>query len=240
MINFLRRIRRDLINENKTSVYLIYAVGEIVLVVIGILIALQVSNWNEQRKNANAEEALLIDLKTELEVNIEALKITIDHHQKSLDAALEVRSLLPNQKMIDSLSHEDLYSLHLAMTSVSTFDPKLGILSSTINSGKMDLIQNKEIRYRMSSIKESIIDAFESNKLIERNRESLYWPHIAFNEEIVNYEPFIPESKKRFSDSRFAWWTEFLIHVRNQGLDEENELLDFLIEIRQLIEQELN
>jgi len=49
MINFLRRIRRNLINENKTSIYLIYAVGEVVLVVFGILIAFQIDNWNESK-----------------------------------------------------------------------------------------------------------------------------------------------------------------------------------------------
>ena len=50
MINFLRRIRRELINENKTSIYLIYAVGEVVLVFLGILVALQIDNWKEGRK----------------------------------------------------------------------------------------------------------------------------------------------------------------------------------------------
>ena len=50
MIKFFRHIRQNLIMENKTRKYLKYAVGEIVLVVIGILIALQVNNWNENRK----------------------------------------------------------------------------------------------------------------------------------------------------------------------------------------------
>ena len=50
MIKFFRHIRQNLIMENKTGKYLKYAVGEIVLVVIGILIALQVNNWNENRK----------------------------------------------------------------------------------------------------------------------------------------------------------------------------------------------
>ena len=50
MIKFFRNIRRSLLSEGKTSKYLKYAVGEIVLVVIGILIALQINNWNEHRK----------------------------------------------------------------------------------------------------------------------------------------------------------------------------------------------
>ena len=51
MIKFFRRIRQKLLSENRFSKYLIYAIGEIVLVVIGILIALQINNWNENRKN---------------------------------------------------------------------------------------------------------------------------------------------------------------------------------------------
>ena len=67
MINFFRQIRQNIIMENKTGKYLKYAVGEIVLVVIGILIALQINNWNEFRKRQNEEVFLLIDIKKNLE-----------------------------------------------------------------------------------------------------------------------------------------------------------------------------
>ncbi|MEH6779908.1 DUF6090 family protein, partial [Maribacter arcticus] len=50
MIKFFRRIRQQLLTENKFSKYLLYAIGEIILVVIGILIALSINNWNENRK----------------------------------------------------------------------------------------------------------------------------------------------------------------------------------------------
>ncbi|MHA1444306.1 MAG: DUF6090 family protein [Candidatus Hodarchaeales archaeon] len=66
MINFLRRIRRDLINENKVSIYLIYAIGEVVLVVFGILIALQINNWNENQKTKKLEIVFLENLQIDL------------------------------------------------------------------------------------------------------------------------------------------------------------------------------
>jgi len=69
MIKFFRKIRQRLLNENKFSKYLIYAIGEIVPVVIGILIALQINNWNENRKLDNTKQnyyqQLLVDLKAD-------------------------------------------------------------------------------------------------------------------------------------------------------------------------------
>ena len=58
MIKFFRKIRQKLLSENKFSKYLIYAVGEIVLVVIGILIALQINNWNEIRQIKKVEKEI--------------------------------------------------------------------------------------------------------------------------------------------------------------------------------------
>jgi len=53
MIKFFRKIRQNLLIENKTGKYFKYVIGEIILVVIGILIALQINNWNENRKHKN-------------------------------------------------------------------------------------------------------------------------------------------------------------------------------------------
>mgnify|MGYP000716079377 CR=1 FL=1 len=66
MIKFFRNIRRRLWSESKFSKYLLYAVGEIILVVIGILIALQINNWNEQRKKIERSNIALKELQTEV------------------------------------------------------------------------------------------------------------------------------------------------------------------------------
>ena len=66
MIKLFRKIRQNLIMENKTSKYFKYAIGEIVLVVIGILIALQINNWNENRKLQQREVQILNEIKSDL------------------------------------------------------------------------------------------------------------------------------------------------------------------------------
>ncbi len=78
MIKFFRKIRQRLLTENKFSKYLIYAIGEIVLVVIGILIALQINNLNEQRKDKIKEQVILKHLKEDYQVNLIQLEQKMD------------------------------------------------------------------------------------------------------------------------------------------------------------------
>ena len=84
MITFLRKIRRTLIESGATRKYLLYAIGEILLVMIGILLALQVNNWNEQRKN-----------KTKIDVNIQSI---------GEDIRADISKL---QNVIESLNRQD-------------------------------------------------------------------------------------------------------------------------------------
>lgn len=226
-------------SENKTGKYFKYAIGEILLVVIGILIALQVSNWNTKRNNAISEQIILNDLKTELNTNIIALENIIHEHQKSFDAGVEVLSLIKDSSKLNTMTDENLNSILNTMNFNWTYNPKLGILNSTINSGKMDLIQNKEIRYMLSSIQEFIIDADESTQEIRNIRGDFYWPMIASKREVDDYDNLAFKSKKMFRDAQFIWWTKFIIAVRKEGLDEENELLKFLKNINQKIETEI-
>lgn len=76
MIKFFRRIRKQLITENlptgqagKFSKYLLYAIGEIVLVMIGILLALQVNNWNEERKDRDKSHDVLLEIRENVQFN---------------------------------------------------------------------------------------------------------------------------------------------------------------------------
>lgn len=86
MIKFFRKIRQNMIKENRASKYLLYAIGEIVLVVIGILIALSINNWNENNKLVKKEANLLISLQKEIEININILKFNIEYNSAIITA----------------------------------------------------------------------------------------------------------------------------------------------------------
>src|SRR6056300_1110140 len=93
MIKFFRRIRFDLMNNNKTGKYFKYAIGEILLVVIGILIALQINNWNENQKDRIIEKEMLTELITTAKSNHESLLSGLKSWEsttKSLDLIMQV------------------------------------------------------------------------------------------------------------------------------------------------------
>ena len=85
MIKFFRKIRHKLLTENKFSKYLIYAIGEIVLVVIGILIALQINNNNELRKEKETANILAFSLIQDLQKDVEFLKDGINFSDQKID-----------------------------------------------------------------------------------------------------------------------------------------------------------
>ena len=85
MIKFFRKIRQDLLMENKSGKYFKYAIGEIVLVVIGILIALQINNWNENRKAKVKERVLYSRMIMDLKTDENRINTHIDYYSKDLE-----------------------------------------------------------------------------------------------------------------------------------------------------------
>ena len=78
MIKFFRNIRQKLAAENKVMAYLRYAIGEMVLVVIGILIALQINNWNSDRIKKNKESIYMISIERDLKEQIKSINAQMD------------------------------------------------------------------------------------------------------------------------------------------------------------------
>lgn len=106
MIKFFRKIRQQLLSENKFTKYLIYAVGEIVLVVLGILIALQINNSNDAKKLSVKERVVLTQMQQNLQNDIEDLNLNIRGTRRRLRANEVVLSALQNKTpFYDSLHY---------------------------------------------------------------------------------------------------------------------------------------
>jgi len=98
MLKFFRSIRQNLFMAGKTTNYLKYAIGEIVLVVIGILIALQVNNWNENRKNRHAANDLRSNLVSDLNADIDEVEKRLFFFEKILNFGYGVEAELTQPK----------------------------------------------------------------------------------------------------------------------------------------------
>ena len=140
MIKFFRNIRKKLLGEGKTTKYFKYAIGEIVLVVIGILIALQINNWNESRKLNTSQVAYLDNLKKEILQNDIELNIKINQHKSILDNLTILSSLMkPNPAPI---AKNKLDSLMFYTAYMPTFQP----IKTFSGSENLKTIDNTELK----------------------------------------------------------------------------------------------
>ena len=240
MIKFFRNIRQTLIMENKTGKYLKYAIGEIILVIIGILIALSINNWNEHRKLKIEEQNSLIDLRSEIVSNIEALTKTIEGHQKSYDGAKKLKDLFDDRAAFDNMSDSIFHATYFQMLINPTFDPKLGILKSLISSGKINTLSNKELLYSISSLEDEIKDALEEQVKINEQMPD-YIRSIHVNSAVIIDGKFQGQDyKSRYENPDFRIMVLMLYNTwRPDGLLEEQELLESFKHILALIDQEI-
>ncbi len=154
MIKFFRRIRQRLLLENKVGNYLIYAIGEIILVVIGILIALAINNWNENRKLRYQETVYLHNLKEDLIAQVNMLDVYIDFED-----------IIINQTS-DIIKH---YGVNGGFYDMDSIFPKLHDLS---------------VRWTFSNVNTTLLQMLNSNQInIIQNRQ-LKEALIAFNQQI--------------------------------------------------------
>ena len=240
MIKFFRHIRKSLLMENKTSKYFKYAIGEIILVVIGILIALQVNNWNEARKIKVIEQTLLSDLKTELSSNLDALVNVISEHKKSLKAAQELMVISRKPREFENIADSTANRLVSTMNVNWTYNPQKGILNSIISSGQLNYIKNKELKYLLASIEDVTEDAMESVVEIERDRAALLNPSFVNGFSFDNNQMTGYNIKGVFQVPQFWMATSGLfVDNRINGIEEETNLKNMLIKMIELIDGEL-
>lgn len=143
MIKFFRQIRFDLMEKNKTGKYLKYAIGEIVLVVIGILIALQINNWNENRKDTIAESNILQDIKGSFLTDIQQLKLRIELAQGDIQSAnIILNHIEKNIPYNDSL---DKHCWVITTTKNKIFTPQISAYK-VLESKGIDIISNDQLK----------------------------------------------------------------------------------------------
>ena len=147
MIKFLRNIRKTQINEGKTTNYLKYAIGEIVLVVIGILIALQINNWNSKNNDRQMEKQYLENFMVEMRSDSSFLNgYWARTYPKKIEGLELARQYVKyNVEVIDSTAFLSKIGIGGALSRTSLFENK-STYNDIISTGNIRLIQNEKIR----------------------------------------------------------------------------------------------
>lgn len=146
----IQNIRKLLLSDGKKLRFLKYAIGEIILVMIGILLALQVNNWNEEQKTKKWEERFLIDLRNELKSNFNQLSSVCNMQIIKGKACRKVLELTETIKKEEMPIIDSVYAL--AQTGNTTFFPTRGVYDSGISAGKIENIRNDSLKYAIMNL----------------------------------------------------------------------------------------
>ena len=197
MIKFFRKIREQLLVENKTGRYFKYAIGEIILVVIGILIALQINNWNEERKNSIKEKQFLTSFKNDLLTNINELERVIE---KSEFTSMNADSVIRIHK--NTIQDVPLYKLIgqiMAGTGFTVYTSREGTMKDILGSGSLDIIKNDSIRLAIGSWEGNLKILREWEK-IDKKSSDTYVEFLMANLDLYKDDPLLvlTEERKEF------------------------------------------
>ncbi|WP_375324760.1 DUF6090 family protein [Flagellimonas sp. GZD32] len=170
MIRFFRNIRKQLFEENKFSKYLLYALGEIILVVVGILIALQLNNWSQKNKDRQREKLILKQLNSEFLNNKQLFELGRSTYQTKLEACNKVISFfpLPEEQKADSIVKyfQGIFQSYM-------YNPSNGLVESLLYSSSIEVIQNDSLKHLLSSWKDVFTDYQEEESIVVTELKSL-------------------------------------------------------------------
>jgi len=174
MIKFFRHIRKSLLSKGNIGRYFTYAIGEIILVVIGILIALQINNWNERRKDNLREEAILSQLQEEYEANLQQLDEKMQLRSTIIQSGFTLVNYMDSSEPVN----RDSLFFHLSNVVFDpTFDP---VQNDLISSGNIRLIKNNKLRRLLSNWSSDFVAVQEQEKLNQSHVHEIMFP--LFNE----------------------------------------------------------
>lgn len=214
MIKFFRKIRQNLLMENKTGTYLKYAIGEIILVVIGILIALQINNWNESRIQSIAEEEFITSLKNDLTQDKAFILTIVDLNQPRMEAFEILNSDLQNLYSNDRDSLNSLFKDYFR--SQRTFYPISGTYESAVSGNQIAIFRNKELIQKVVKLYNSTYDRLIDNGQILDDRWAFLSKKYSYERRTGTFRDMNPEQLTEFLDDvhhhflQMEWYLEQL------------------------------
>jgi hypothetical protein len=234
MIKFFRKIRQKLLTENKFSKYLIYAVGEILLVVIGILIALQINNWNEGRKMEKLELSLLKEMKDNLRADIQDINNNIGFHERGIQSANIILYSFEN-----NLPYNDTLNKHYGKVPMIPRFLMSENAYNSMNKEGMRIIQNDSLRNAITYHYESAFSFLmdwndaEWNTQMQDHRELYrkYFKTFNFWGDLipVDYDKLRENQEYiNYLNNRIGWLTPIIGMYKRNGIGRAEKLIEVI------------
>jgi len=246
MLKFFRKIRQNLLSEGKTGKYFKYAIGEIVLVVIGILIAIQLNEWKNDTYNEKQKQNVLKSLQAEFKSNISQLDSVLFYQNKVKSVYPRVMELieLDTINVDNSIYLEPYQNLGWGYT----FNPINGALRSAISSGEIHLINNDELIELLFSWEDVVRDS-EEEATRQRNYQMITkefrQKHIRLFDVWTQNTPglissnYTSDYKALFKDPEFEDYASGCFLWAFEYINELNIIKANNLEILKLIDEEL-
>ena len=196
MLHFFRKIRRDLLAKSKFFRYLKYAIGEILLVVIGILIAIQVDNWNTDRIAAENTKVLFQEVSDELVLNIDNIDRVLEYYLEKDPIYFKVFNKKVEPE--DYRANNKLFTFLMEWERTSLVDDDFKAL----------LARKYNLTEQQDSIFSELKDLYGKRKaIVDRNNQLMVNAHMNFRDKLVNEQP---------------WWSSFTIgwSINDENFDE--------------------
>ena len=250
MIKFFRKIRQNLLFEDKTSKYFKYAIGEIILVVIGILIALQINNWNQERLNNNDRHKIIASLNIEFKQNKIQFSTVRDNHVNSKKAGMELMGYFGEQNH-QNFKQRVIDSLLDGIFPMSDYLPSNNAVEDIIQSGKLSTLENSELSSKLSDWKSLVsilisrddkLEEWIFSQVIPYLNKYISWRDVGFhNNYSWSTQGALPANYKYiFTDLEFENILENHIYFVNESLRRQNETLKLIDEIIELTSTNTN
>lgn len=220
MIKVFQKFRLKTFRQSKVGSYLGYAFGEIALVVIGILLALQINNWNENRQNRNKEKLILQELHQEMLQNREQLDIVLNNHRNSFHAADKLFKLMPIH--LKDINKDSIYHCLYFISYTYTYNPSQTVINSMVNNSSFNIISNDTLRKLLIGWKDLVEDYQEEEIRATTN----YINHLKPYEKKHFIYPTLELEYSSLDDPRvnlsFLESLEFENYVRDRWVDINN------------------
>ena len=192
MIKFFRKIRQKLIEQSKVRSYLLYAIGEVILVVIGILIALQINNWKEKKTDRLIEQKILNSLLIDINADIETITYMIEGDSLLVESNKRLIAILKNEQSEYSSDFEEMFG---EMNRYDTFYPNnLGYES--LKSKGLLIVKNDRLKLLIINLYDyhypNIADIVDLKKQLFLNTNLIFNKYLETKTEVQNVQSRFP------------------------------------------------